>query len=77
MNHRRVARPDNWKSTSYTIRAPGQTAWLDGIETLTEARAVAIDAARRHGQKGLRVYAEQDYTGDLPELVGTRRTAEM
>lgn len=70
----RQAAPEQWITTSYTVRRPGCTAWLQGITTFAEAqreRRAADQVARGH-----QIYAEQAYIGDLPALVGETRIVE-
>lgn len=63
-----------WKTTSYTVRRPGNTAWENGIKTFGEARKEAERA--NNVAPGHVVYAEQEYVGSNPGLVGKTRTVE-
>lgn len=71
-----TASPEIWKTTSYTIRRPGCAAWQSGIVVLTDARDECA-LANRICTPGHRVFAEQEYIGDLPALVGCVRTIEV
>lgn len=69
------AAPEVWKTTSFTVRRAGCTSWADGIASLTDARA-ECENANRVCAPGHRVYAEQEYVGELPALIGQTRTVE-
>lgn len=66
--------PEVWETTSYTVRRPGNTAWVQGIQTYAQARAEC--RAADQVVPGHRVYAEQRYVGDLASLRGKTRTVE-
>lgn len=67
--------PNHWQTLSYTIRRPGETAWVHGIRDRNEARREK-DAANKVA-RGHRIYAEQRYVGDLESLQGEIRTVEV
>lgn len=73
--YRRQASPAVWQTTTYTIRRPGCTDWESSIEDYEYAKMELQRANAR--TRGHRLYAEQEYIGDLPELVGSTRTIEI
>lgn len=63
--------PESWKTISYTVRRPGNTAWAEGITSLADARR-ECERANRVIAVGHRVYAEQEYLGDVDGVPSTR-----
>lgn len=67
--------PENWKTLTYSVRRPGNTAWAQGINSLAEARR-ECENANRIVSIGHRVYAEQEYLGESDGVPSTR-TVEL
>lgn len=70
----RQSAPEQWETTSYTVRRPGCTAWRQGIATFAAAQRER--RAAEQVVQGHRIYAEQEYVGDLPELTGETRIVD-
>ena len=43
--------PEVWETTSYTVRRPGNTAWVQGIQTYAQARAAGADVGHAASSK--------------------------
>ncbi len=70
----RQAIPENWKTISFTVRRPGNACWEEGLSTYQMAQASQTRA--NSVAAGHRIYAEQEYVGELPSLTGQTRTVE-
>lgn len=74
INTDRQSAPAQWRTTHYVVRRPGHAAWSEE-QSHASARAEA-EYANRSIAPGHRVYAVQEYAGDLAALKGETRTVE-
>jgi hypothetical protein len=69
--YNRQAAPEVWRTVRYAVRAPGGNEWCH-CDTRVDAE-IEREWASRACKTALRVFAEQEYCGDLPELRGKTR----